>query len=1299
MSDMSAGQIIGGIIGAVIGAYAGGPAGAAQGFALGAGIGGYIDPPPGPNLRGPTLDDKSFQSTAYGVSIATLHGSIATMGSIVYLENNEYKSAARKKSTGGKGGGGGGSVTTTTYYATFSIALANAMPGSLVRRIWLGGVLWYSANSDDPDTILQSNANAGFFRYADGTQTDPDSRMEGVMGIGNTPSYEGTAMLHVYDLDLTDYGNGLAGCPVKVEIVQDPNYIDDISVFETLTMTGSSDYTRAALCLRPLMGSSDRYTSTIYSLVLSGDEYAWSISQKTPDDYVSYLSSSGEYTASYGVIGYSDRSVYCYGEERIGGLETYIKLITNVGEYELPPIYFSDTRFPFASFYRFYDTDFGVFFIIKTNSYSSVLLPDRYYFWKYGDSDSNVLLLPYYFIMESCVIDGIYVSFYSQITNQLIRHNLSDYSWADEYYLTSTASIVSSALINNGFIYYLNAVESSFLSGEILITIIDTSNFVSRQVEIFIDPTETSSFFGGFRPTMSLADNILAISCISGDYDIKIYLINLMSVERGSASLADIVESKLIESGLLPSEYDLSELEDDYVDGYRISEASSARGAIGQLQVAYLFDFIEAGYTIKAVKRGADPVITIPYEHLGANTGGAPGTVVSSDYETSTQLPSRYTISYLDFNREYDSNTQYADYPAHSVNERNTQLAIVMTADKAAQLADTLINLAWVEKKPFNFNLPQIYLGLKPSDVYEIEISPGIFVAMRMESVSIRADQVLEVSARPTRPSVYQSSAAGVDAIPPPETIPRIGVSTAIMMDIPLVLDSMDFPGLVVGMYGSNNWPGGVLMSSADNGQVYVPLQAFTEKTTAGTAIDVLPADEGVFIDRTSELTISVLTGEFYSVTEDQMMTGTQYLAYGVDGRWEIVQYTNADLQIDTTVKLSGLLRGLRGTEWATGLHQAGDFVVLLDDPDNAFVGTQSSAIGVDRLYKAVTVKSNAADTVGFNFTYRANNLKPLSVVSVTGINSSGDWIVSFMPRSRLSSSEWTTGQPAPIGESTEAYEIDVIGLGDIVVKTYRVLTPEWEYTTAEQVVDFGDEILDLSIKIYQISSAVGRGLPASAEFSVAATAPDPHWALVTMLLHFNGSNGSTTFTDEVGHTMAVASPAQISTAAFKFGGASGLFDGVAGFINATTGADFEFAADLTIECWIKPVNTSDVGVIFDSRVSGPTSTGLVVYKSGSTINLFTSNGARLVSPPITAGVWVHIALVRASGVFRMYINGVGGSTYSNAINMTDGRCYIGRDSTAAALYWNGNIDEFRITKYARYTADFAPQTAQFPNH
>ena len=83
----------------------------------------------------------------------------------------------------------------------------------------------------------------------------------------------------------------------------------------------------------------------------------------------------------------------------------------------------------------------------------------------------------------------------------------------------------------------------------------------------------------------------------------------------------------------------------------------------------------------------------------------------------------------------------------------------------------------------------------------------------------------------------------------------------------------------------------------------------------------------------------------------------------------------------------------------------------------------------------------------------------------------------------------------------------------------------------------------------------------------------DPYWANVVLLLHMDGTDGSTTFTDSSSYAraMTAAGNAQIDTAEFKFGTASGLFDGTGDSVQTPNGADFQFLGDFTVEAWVRP--------------------------------------------------------------------------------------------------------------------------------
>jgi hypothetical protein len=102
-------------------------------------------------------------------------------------------------------------------------------------------------------------------------------------------------------------------------------------------------------------------------------------------------------------------------------------------------------------------------------------------------------------------------------------------------------------------------------------------------------------------------------------------------------------------------------------------------------------------------------------------------------------------------------------------------------------------------------------------------------------------------------------------------------------------------------------------------------------------------------------------------------------------------------------------------------------------------------------------------------------------------------------------------------------------------------------------------------------------------------------------------------------------------------------------------------------------------------------------------LEFFANAGSRIAdSVAATAGTWFHVALARASGQTRLFKDGTQvGSTYSDSSNYSNAemRLFARTDTFNSGAHLNGYIDEFRITKgVARYTANFTPPTAPFPD-
>lgn len=225
----------------------------------------------------------------------------------------------------------------------------------------------------------------------------------------------------------------------------------------------------------------------------------------------------------------------------------------------------------------------------------------------------------------------------------------------------------------------------------------------------------------------------------------------------------------------------------------------------------------------------------------------------------------------------------------------------------------------------------------------------------------------------------------------------------------------------------------------------------------------------------------------------------------------------------------------------------------------------------------------------------------------------------------------------------------------------------------------------------------------------------DPHWASVVLMLHMDGANGSTTFTDSsaAGESMVAVSGAALSTAQSKFGGASLALNGTTDYIEADAASgNYDFAGgDYTVEAWVYSTEAGRRQTIITNRPS-VSSRGFVLYKDSSNRLAFerydgvggasSTNSGSLTIP---LNQWVHVAVSRqakgATNVQRLFVNGqtegfISGTT---SIGASTGLLTIGRNPAAAGREFAGYIDEVRITKgVGRYWGGYTIPTAAFPN-
>lgn len=207
-----------------------------------------------------------------------------------------------------------------------------------------------------------------------------------------------------------------------------------------------------------------------------------------------------------------------------------------------------------------------------------------------------------------------------------------------------------------------------------------------------------------------------------------------------------------------------------------------------------------------------------------------------------------------------------------------------------------------------------------------------------------------------------------------------------------------------------------------------------------------------------------------------------------------------------------------------------------------------------------------------------------------------------------------------------------------------------------------------------------------------------------SLLLNFNGSNGSTTFTDSSpnGLTVTAINDGEISTAESKFGGSS--LDITAGGVSVAAPVDpvFNNAGDFTIEAWLY-LNAAASGMNgrFLQRGDYPLAGGWAISRNGFSspieLNFETYNPATLLmtSPSIPDDTWTHFALTRQGDTFRMFVDGQLVSTETITPTLLDGSLQIGC-TTSGGQNLSGYVDDLRIVNVtALYTATFTPPAAQ----
>jgi hypothetical protein len=492
------------------------------------------------------------------------------------------------------------------------------------------------------------------------------------------------------------------------------------------------------------------------------------------------------------------------------------------------------------------------------------------------------------------------------------------------------------------------------------------------------------------------------------------------------------------------------------------------------LELAYFFDSIETDGQIAFRHRGlAPPVLTVGESDLVEERAG--DALLTLTRAQETDLPASAKVSHIAASGDYRQAVAEARrLTGASGRVARAELPVVLEHESASQIADAWLFETWEARERALFKLPPSALAIEPGDVIAVEKADGS-VLVRVTEIGERG--VREIEGRSIDPEVY------VAPSPRPRDITEDvvifdGIPHLAFLDLPLLRgDEPPDAGYVAAF--QLPWPGSVALYGSPEDAGYALRARATAPAVMGVTLDPLPAGPTAVIDRGTRLRVEVSGGELASVTRLQLLAGANAAAIRNEaGGWEVIQFETATLVGAGTYELNNLLRGQGGTEneMRAPLPPGAMFVLL--GSEIARVNLAPGEVGLPLLWRYGPSNRDIADRsyAAATHAFAGRGLKPLSPGHVRAARASGDIALSWKRRTRIGGDGWDTAE-VPLAEDGESYQVDILD-GASVVRTIASSTPVCTYTAAAQTADFGAPQGTLSVAVYQMSAAHGRGTP-----------------------------------------------------------------------------------------------------------------------------------------------------------------------------------------------------------------------------
>ncbi len=429
---------------------------------------------------------------------------------------------------------------------------------------------------------------------------------------------------------------------------------------------------------------------------------------------------------------------------------------------------------------------------------------------------------------------------------------------------------------------------------------------------------------------------------------------------------------------------------------------------------------------------------------LGASPDRRPVPRLARERRSEASVPAIFSVAHYEPERDYQQGLQRIRDGSGGRRDMRVDMPVTLDASRIKGHALAALQRLRTERATAKVQLPWRYVDLSPGRRVAVpgDVGEWRVAAVTLNRMTVEADLVRHGTAAPV--SIASDAGRTMAAADEPH-----GPTVFHLLDLPPIDDTVQtMPQVAVAAAGVlPGWRRAGLLMSLDDDRSWQEAGPTAAPAVLGRSVSSLPPASPLFWDEANTVDIALLHSgmALRSATPEAVLAGANAAMIGS----ELIQFRTATPLALNIVRLSGLLRGQRGTETAIDGHGPDEPFVLLERDSLAFLDVPPGAARV----RVTAVGLADSQPSELSLLQPGKGLLPLSPVQMQAtVLPNGDTQIHWLRRSRAGW-HWLDGVDAPLAEEVELYQLTVVP--DIGPERMQMLqSAGFTYSAADRALD-----------------------------------------------------------------------------------------------------------------------------------------------------------------------------------------------------------------------------------------------------